>query len=304
MPPTTLGQWLHQHLGKVHHKWDKQEAGVRRGDDPEAIHQMRVALRRLRAVMTGFGFVLDLPRVTRKVGMISRVLGQARDGDVMLARLRDHYLPALPAPEQVVVGSLIEGLGQRRQEAQRELVALLNSATYRRVKEAWAEWLAQPRWQSLGAWPVAAALPHLLAVLWGELALHPGWRLSTANPELLHDLRKCIKRTRYLWEFAVDWAPLELAEPLALLRQAQEVLGNLQDGFVLAAQVGTPCPTLHQLLVQERAEHWQTWLALRDDVQSQTTHHRVYHTLAACGINQDGVPPENGIVHPPVIPLG
>ncbi len=301
MVATTLGWWLHPYVSQAFRKWDKQEAAVKRGDDPEAIHQMRVALRRMRAAMGAFKAVFDLPRATRKVGMISRVLGQARDLDVMLARLRDQYLPVLPVAEQAVVAHRIAGLSQQRQGMQRELVALLNSAPYQRVKAAWAEWLEQPRWQPLGDWPVAATLPHLLAIVWGELALHPGWQVDTVatHPELLHDLRKAIKRTRYPWELAG-----ELAEPLAGLQQAQEVLGNLQDGFVLAAQVGTACPTLRQIFSQEQQAHWQAWQSLRAQLQSPTTHQQIYHALITLGLHQDWFLPGDESVHPSAIPLG
>jgi len=307
MTPTTLGQWLHPHLSRAYQRWGKQEAGVRRGDDPEAIHQMRVALRRIRAAMTGFEAVLDLPRVTRKVGMISRVLGQARDGDVMLARLEQDYLPGLPPAEQAVLRDFIRGLRRQRQDVQREVVALLNSATYQRVKEAWGKWLDHPRWQSLGDCPVAETVPHLLAIAWGELALHPGWRVTTpeADPELLHDLRKAIKRTRYLWEFADNSLAMGLSEPLGLLREAQEVLGHLQDGFVLASQMGNACPTLQERLTREREEHWQTWQNLRRQLQSRAIQQQVYHTLGDLGLNgADQVPPKDEIAHPAVIPLG
>ncbi|APB32899.1 hypothetical protein GlitD10_0585 [Gloeomargarita lithophora Alchichica-D10] len=306
MASTSLGWWLHQHLGQAFCKWGKQEAGVRLGEDPEAIHQMRVALRRMRALMGGFQAVLDLPRVTRKVGMISRVLGQARDQDVMLARLHDHYLPALPAPEQAWVADLLKDLRQQRRGAQRELVALLTSATYQRVKEAWVNWLDHPRWGSLGDWPVAMALPHLLVIAWGELALHQGWRVvaADADPELLHDLRKAIKRTRYQWEFAQDGAPVGLAEPLALLRQAQEQLGALQDGVVLAEQIGVTCPTLQGLLAQERAEIWQAWQTLRGHYQQGATHQHIYQTLGNRCLNWDDLPPGDGTVHPSAMPFG
>lgn len=306
MTTMTLGQWLHQYLAQARRKWEKQDAGVQEGHDPEAIHQMRVAMRRLRAAMSGFGNVLDLPQATRKVGMISRVLGQARDADVMLMRLEEHYLPALPPSEQKILQSLIHDLRQHRREMQRELVALLTSTPYRRVKEAWDKWLTKPRWRAVGDWPVAMALPHFLGMAWGELALHPGWRVVTVdeNPELLHDLRKAIKSTRYQWECAQDELPAELTQVLVQLRQAQDILGNLQDGFVLTSRLGKRCPTLDQLLTSEEHQTWQTWQTLRQSLQTGTTHARIYHALGQQCLNLSSLPPNPETAHHSEVPLG
>ena len=306
MTQETLGWWVHQNLGRAFHKWEKQEAGVKRGDDPESIHQMRVAMRRLRAGMSAFRAVLDLPRVTRKVGMISRVLGQARDTDVMLAHLQADYLPVLPPAEQQKLRQLLQNLRQQRQEMQRELVALLTSATYDRVKQAWVKWLAAPRWQPLGDWPVAAALPHLMVISWAALALHPGWRVedATGDAERLHDLRKAIKRTRYLWEFAQERLPAELIETLALLRQAQDTLGHLQDGFVLESRWGSACPTLEQLLTQQREQVWLTWQTLREQLSGEAKHDQIYQHLGQLCRRDHAPSPDNQTVHPSAIPLG
>jgi CHAD domain-containing protein len=305
----TVGVWLHQQVGQAFRRWCKQEAGVHQGDDPEAIHQMRVAMRRLRALMGGFRQVLDLPRATRKVGMISRILGQARDQDVMIARLDQDYLPSLPAAEQAVLRNFTRGLRRQRQEMQRELTALLASATYQRVKEAWAKWLDHPRWHCLGDWPLAVLLPHVLVLAWGELALHPGWQVTTpeADPELLHDLRKAIKRTRYQWELAQRTQDMGLATPLGALREAQEILGSLQDGFVLATQLGNTCPALHQRLLQDRAQIWATWQHLRFQLHCGATHQQVYGCLGTALAQLDLTPaalPENEIAHPAPVPPG
>lgn len=286
MAATTLGWWIHQHLGKAFRKWSKQEEGVKEGKDPEAVHQMRVAMRRLRSLLTTFEGVLDVPRVARKVGMISRVLGQARDADVMLERLQNHYLPALPPQEQKVVQGWVRQLQQQRREQQRELVALLHSATYERVYKVWRDWIDRPRWHPLGDRPLAETLPHVLIRSWAELFLHPGWAVNTVseNPDCLHDLRKAIKRTRYLWEFAEDWLGEDLRASLGWLRESQEVLGQFQDGFVLVAQLTVDCPVLEERLIQDRAELWRQWQHLRAQLQSSEHHQQVYRILGSrCG---------------------
>ncbi|MCS7291693.1 MAG: CHAD domain-containing protein [Gloeomargarita sp. SKYBB_i_bin120] len=306
MEPMTLGWWIHQHLGKAVRKWRKQEEGVKQGEDPEAIHQMRVAMRRLRSLLKGFEAVLDVPRVARKVGMLSRVLGQARDADVMLERLETRYLPVLPSQEQETLKGWIRQLRRQRQEQQRELVALLHSATYERVQKAWREWLDHPRWQPLGDRAVEVTLPHFLLMAWGELSLHPGWDIHGVadNPEGLHDLRKQIKRTRYLWEFAGDWLGEALQEPLGWLREAQEVLGQLQDGFVLEEQLGLKCPALEESLLHDRTELWRQWQTLRAQLQSRENHQRIYSGIGGRCLSPVPPPAATETAHPAAVPLG
>ena len=98
----TLGDWaalgIQQHLEKV----IRHEPEVLADKDPEELHQIRVGMRRLRSAVTGFAPVLDLPEAAqnKKIGKISRSLGQLRDLDVLLEALHQQYYPNLPPKEQ------------------------------------------------------------------------------------------------------------------------------------------------------------------------------------------------------------
>ena len=81
------------------------EAGTRLGEDPEALHDMRVATRRMRAAFALFGAHFDkktLKLFGKGLRRAGRTLGAVRDLDVLLDKARAHVV-ALP-PEQA--GSL------------------------------------------------------------------------------------------------------------------------------------------------------------------------------------------------------
>ena len=80
------------------HALESEFEGVRKGEDIEAIHRMRVASRRLRAALPLFGPVISAKKHTewsRHIGQLTKALGAARDSDVQIDHL-DEYLRALP----------------------------------------------------------------------------------------------------------------------------------------------------------------------------------------------------------------
>lgn len=93
------------------------------GQDIEAIHDMRVASRRLRATLELFRDVFPVRRyrqLRNDVKVLARALGEVRDLDVMLERLeRDRR--SRPASQQLVLREMIAELGQQRLTAREAL---------------------------------------------------------------------------------------------------------------------------------------------------------------------------------------
>jgi Exopolyphosphatase len=102
-------------------------AAVIHNEDVEAVHKMRVASRRLRAVMDAYRGIAD-PRIFKSIyGTVTRtadVLGAARDTDVMIEHLQDQ-LPQFSVQERAGIQWLIDRLGEYRQGHQQMLVAYL-----------------------------------------------------------------------------------------------------------------------------------------------------------------------------------
>ena len=84
------------------------DAGVRLGEDPEDVHQLRVGARRLRSDLSTFKSLLqeDLVRTWRdELGWLGTSVGTVRDMDVLGERLRSQ-LQTLPEPESIMGESL------------------------------------------------------------------------------------------------------------------------------------------------------------------------------------------------------
>lgn len=110
---------LHERLNKLLDWRDE----VIKNEDSEAVHRMRVASRRLRAILDAYESCCQ-PRkfknIYREVKRIADLLGAARDIDVMLQKMQDHY-QTVPCEEQAGVAWLIKRLQSYRQQKQRAL---------------------------------------------------------------------------------------------------------------------------------------------------------------------------------------
>ena len=105
---------------------------VRIDVDPEGVHQTRVATRRLRSDLRTFRPLLDrdwAQGLRDELGWIARILGDVRDGDVLLERLR-RRADELPADEQASAERVLTTLQQSRDEAHAELLETLRSDRY------------------------------------------------------------------------------------------------------------------------------------------------------------------------------
>jgi len=89
---------------------------VRDGDDVEAVHDMRVASRRLRAAIDVFGSAFpskEFDRFERDVKAVTRELGAARDLDVMIQTLAKMELTLAPSEQAGVESFVVEKRGER-----------------------------------------------------------------------------------------------------------------------------------------------------------------------------------------------
>ena len=114
------------------------EPGTRFGDDIEALHEMRVACRRLRIAMAVFGDVLpdDLRALSAELGWVADALGQVRDLDVQLEWLRPLATAELAPGEASPLLPVLELLERRREAGRAELLATLDSARHAIIIDA------------------------------------------------------------------------------------------------------------------------------------------------------------------------
>jgi len=103
-------------------------AAVRAADDVEALHDMRVASRRLRAAISVFAAAFPGPafvQFEQDVKAITDALGEARDLDVMIETL-EKLEESIPENERAGMNALIEEKRKRRAKLQKDVRRALN----------------------------------------------------------------------------------------------------------------------------------------------------------------------------------
>jgi inorganic triphosphatase YgiF len=201
-------------------------------DDAEYLHQMRVALRRLRVVLrlTGkFRADASLDALSTDIAALCVALGRIREWDVFIAgtvqpmcmRLAGHAgLQALLAVSERQRDACYTGL--RGAEQARELQRLILR---------FALWMNGAYWQpqESAAPPVKEFASRRLRKLARQFA-QAGQQLDSLDNVRLHALRILAKKLRYSAEFfATLYGRKKTAAFLAALGEVQEVLGQIND---------------------------------------------------------------------------
>lgn len=218
------------------------EPGVRRGDNPDAIHDMRVAVRRLRAAMRVFasGAPVSKRFLSTELSWLGRALGEVRDIDVQ-AELLGTYLSRRPAPHQEALAPFSAQLAAERAVRHRRLRATLDSTRYARLLQRLDRFARGEYRRSTGrdeAGEPIAALGHRAI----KRALHRVRKraehaVAAPSPpaEDLHRLRIRAKRFRYLLEFLGDLLGKPGRRVIKRLVRLQDLLGVHHDAVVAAA---------------------------------------------------------------------
>ena len=212
----------------------RHEAGVRTGDDPEAVHQARVATRRLRSTLRTFSSLLEpswTDRLRDELKWLADLLGEVRDTDVLLERFAEH-LAALPTADARLGPRLLAGLVEQRDSARRRLLRAMGTRRYAVLLDDLVAATAAPALLPGADRPAAEVMPPLVVKPWKRL--HKRVRKAGDDPpdDQLHQIRIRAKRARYAAE-AVEPVIGRPAEDFAdAVADLQSVLGDHQDAVV------------------------------------------------------------------------
>ncbi|MGB5632829.1 MAG: CHAD domain-containing protein [Waterburya sp.] len=308
----TLKEWANIAIAKHTRKMLKYESGVLQDRDPEDLHQMRVGMRRLRSAIAGFAIALELPQTVnqKNIAKIGRSLGNLRDLDVLLTALANEYRPLLPAKEQKSLDKAIKSLNKQRQQELKQVRKILNSKLYLNLKQELQNWIEQPSYQAIGDLSIYPVLPDLLLPQISQLLLHPGWLVGVKLKEgkiqlpeipareavqqlleqedpILHDLRKAAKKTRYNLELFSQFYDDTYLYYVEQIEQIQEILGQIQDCYVLRevlekvlkSAIADRMPELATLLTKTRYQKWQEWLILQEEFLDDKTRQELRQTI-------------------------
>jgi len=222
------------------------EAGSRTGEDIESVHQMRVAIRRMRSLFNLIGAYYRRKTVAeygRGLREIARALGAIRDLDVLILDLQD-FQAELPPASQAALEPVIAILEDRRSARRVRLNRLFDSKRYSRFLR---------RFQRLtkGAGRGARRLKrgetphqvrHLLPLLLHErLARVRAYDsvLPASDDSILHALRVEYKQLRYALEFFQPILGSSAATFLSQVKAMQEILGRINDIAVFSEYVAS-----------------------------------------------------------------
>jgi CHAD domain-containing protein len=213
------GRGLAAALRAQHEQVLQHDPGTRLGSDPESLHQMRVATRRLRAFLRAGRPLVD-PRwadgLREELGWLGGALGPVRDLDVMIDHLRQ-AAAALDGDDAAAATGLVEELEREREQARASLLESMGEQRYAELLQ---------RIEAAGDPPLVGDDTELVDIWRSEhTRLRKAVDRLEDEPEddALHAVRIKAKRARYAAELAGLKRYIKRAKVL------QDVLGELQD---------------------------------------------------------------------------
>ncbi|MFP5347313.1 MAG: CHAD domain-containing protein [Actinomycetes bacterium] len=218
--------------------------------EPEGVHDMRVATRRLRSVLRSFRKLFEpggTEPLREELAWLADQLGRARDAEV----LREELLSLVGRePPELVLGPvsqrLDDELSATRQAALRAVVEALDGERYLVLLKRLDAFLAQAPVSSRGERKPQRALRKAVRREWRRVARRRD--AVAAAPDgpprdhALHEMRKAAKRGRYTAELVaagLDGTDTgsDAADLAACFERLQDVLGEYQDSVVARSQL-------------------------------------------------------------------
>lgn len=217
-----------------------EAAGVRENRDPECLHRMRVASRRLRNALSLFEGCFsenDLKKWQREARKVGRALGEARDADVqaasvaaLLEKLEDRRLR--PGVERLLLR-----LRQRRDRLQPKVIRALDGLEESDLKNGFPEALRGLSARMRLLLPEQTEEQETVRSAAADLLVRRAVELESFQPvadhpervEELHAMRIAVKRLRYTFEIFRALFEEEAASVLETLKKLQDLLGEVHD---------------------------------------------------------------------------
>jgi triphosphatase len=246
--------------------WHLHEPGARLGDNPEELHDLRVAGRRLDAILRQFRSSLPASflRIRPTLKKILRALGDARDLDVALGEL-ETFSRELPESDRESVEPLKQHLVSERVRARARMLSVLDSVSVQENLQKLTALLAAPSVASQQSSPELAlnVAPALIRRRYRKVRKGANLLTADSSMEAYHAVRGLVKKFRYTLEAVAVIYGKPADEMLRTLRRWQEKLGVQQDAAIAIRRLkalasappkGIPPETL--FLMGRLAEHY------------------------------------------------
>ena len=257
----------------------RHEEGTRLGEDIEALHDMRVATRRLRASFEVFGSAFEKAALKPHLAglrLTGRTLGAVRDMDVFMEKAQK-YIRTLPEPRQAGLDPLLEHWQEQRAAARTQLLSHLDSREYAIFKREFNIFLNTP---FAGTRPAQENPPQPTLVrqiapmlIYERMASVRAFEtlLENAPIERLHMLRIEFKKLRYTVEYFREVLGKHSLEVIETLKILQDHLGDMND-----AQVATQI--LGEFIVTWEKNSQTAAIAERDSIEEVVSYLAARHS--------------------------
>ncbi|WJR76418.1 CHAD domain-containing protein [Bradyrhizobium sp. NP1] len=233
--------------------------------DPNALHQMRVALTHLRSAILFFSPMVEdslRDEIRDELKWLNGELGAVRDLDVAIERIK-----AINGKRKPAVAAALQSWKARNAQAHQHLTRMLSSVRYRWLIDQVSAWIENGPWSTkkgkqaakARALPVADYSADKLAE-WESRLLKKSRKLREMGTEKRHRLRLLNKKLTYsidsLEDLFTSKAFSKQKAALKHLRKAQRSLGELNDaarGDALAGEITqNGAPTSLEFLTPKR----------------------------------------------------
>lgn len=260
------------------------EPGVR-ADESDAVHDVRVALRRLRSALRTFEPLLDTGRsqpLRIELKWLGEELGGPRDAEVLLERLLSEVAEL---PSDKLIGPVVERLEVELRSSHRsahaELVEALDSPRFLTLRAELQRLLDEPPLARKAREAAFLVLP--LQLRWADRRVLRRWKAARTadhleSPALYHETRKAAKAARYAWEACQDVFGASATVRAKAWKAVTESLGIVQDTVVsrqrlaelawLAAEAEESTVSYDQLSWSEHARSQDSMAAAEEALQA------------------------------------
>ena len=215
----------------------RHEPGVRLGDDPEDVHQARVAVRRLRSDLRTLRDHLDVAAVGHlrdELKWLGGELGGVRDADVLLDRLRAQAA-ALPGVDARAAAGLLRRLAAGREGNRARLLEAMDGDRYLALLDEVVAAAGAPPLGKGAKKPAAQELPGAVGRTWKRLRRSVEALGDEPEVAALHGVRIEAKRARYAAEASAPVLGRKASRFAKAAAGLQGELGELQDAVVAEA---------------------------------------------------------------------
>jgi CHAD domain-containing protein len=208
--------------------------------EAEPIHQMRVATRKLRAVLRIFHDLMDkqwADELSAELRWVAHLLGPVRDLDILRERLKNAARPQ----DRQTLRPIQRLLGERHHDAQAAMKEGLKSERYSELVERLRIGSLSPEMTLEAGEPPSEIMLPMILNAWKKLARTANKLQPEDAPVKYHHVRKMAKRVRYATELLMmnlAVSDRENAEQfIKCLKKLQDTLGEHQDAVVAAKTV-------------------------------------------------------------------